>query len=137
MLVCQNILPHFDKSNTMSGYLIKDTEPYKCYVIQRTEKFAGWKHSQVKLSAKTHIDPAKTLVVLIDPSLIEAIEPWNLVSTENIISVPALRLKAAQKPALTLASHRSILSSLDMKPFHETVDHREEKKPRVKLALND
>lgn len=137
LLICQNVLPHFDKRNTMSGYFIKDGESHKCYSLYRPEPRAGWKHTQIQLSAKTPIDPARTIVVLIDPTLVDGLEPWGIVSSIDVLNSPAIKLKSKETKKLALASERSLLSSLDMRPFHETVDYREEKKQKVRLALND
>lgn len=77
-------------------------------------------------------------MVLIDPKYVDRLEPWSLNLPEQVIKLPAIVLKSmTNNKALERSSAKSILYSLDSRPFHQTSRlERVSKNPKVMLVLD-
>lgn len=125
--------PYHDKHNTLKGLKILPNASYKCITYRGIGR--QWIPRETYIDKRTLEIPKDAIVVLVDPKYIDHLDAWNLTLGYNFVQLPRIVLKAniKNKP-LNRASAKSLLSSLDLLPFHEEVV-QEIKQPLKKVEL--
>jgi hypothetical protein len=130
-LILSNYLKNsFRGPNTIEDFRISPDRSYKYFSLTNTRSPEGCILSikEKTMDSKNFVVPKNTVVVMIDPKYVEKIEPWNAKLSENCIRLPKIFLKSEMKnnKKLQRAAAKSILNSLDIRPFHANV--KEQKK---------
>ncbi len=122
MLICKNIKQNFVKTNTVRNVCMAPDDNYRYYEFEKMPHGRDWRQQEKRLDLERPIAPERCVIVLIDPDHVSRIEPWRLELGAKTIKLPAIVLKQEVNTSrLASASARSLLCSLDEKPFHETV----------------
>ena len=127
IVVCKNVHQNFEKTNTLDSLSIFKGAKYKYFSLKQTGTGdTDWNCKEKALERKNFVLPRNCIVILVDPKYVDHIEHWKPVLSENFVKLPRIFLKEGIRPKLNRASAKSLLYSLDSKPFHETI--REKKK---------
>lgn len=121
LIMCKSIKQNFDKINTLKYESISKRYRYFAY----TRGCDGiWQQQEKKLNQKSLILPKHAIVVLIDPTYVERVEPWHLNALNNVFKLPAIVLKEInlKKKPLPREAAKSLIYSLDNTVFHEPVE---------------
>ncbi len=89
-----------------------------------TEQSDGSLSCQAEKPSKANsISTHNSIIILIDPEMIERIENWHhtVKLADNFVQLPRIVLKNRSKKELSTASAESLLYALDIKPFHEPI----------------
>jgi hypothetical protein len=122
LLICKNIKQNFVKTNTIRNVCMAPDDNYRYYEFEKTSYGKGWRQQEKRLALERPIAPENCVIVLIDPSFVSRLEPSRLDLGHKTIKMPEIVLKSeVTSTTLAAASARSLLCSLDEKPFHETV----------------
>lgn len=140
LVICKKIDQQFEKSNTVAFYGVIPDKDYRYFTFHPGNNAGQWLAQEKKLTKKNFVIPQHAIVALVDPKCVDRLEPWNLNLSENVIKLPAIVLKnQLNNKILSRSSAKSMLYSLDSRPFHQT--SRLERKvpgnnPKVQLVLD-
>ncbi len=119
LLICKSVKQNFVKTNTVRNVGMELDENYRYFELEKSG--TAWRHQERQLSKENPVAPERCLIVLLDPTYVDRIEPSKLQFAGNVIALPNIVLKKdADAKVLAQASANSLLLSLDEKPFHET-----------------
>jgi hypothetical protein len=137
LLVCKAIKQVFDKSNTIKNLSIAKDATYRFFSFQKDFWTSRWEVQETRLDDRAI--PAHCLVVLLDPEYIDHVESWNAQLPAQVIKAPTIVLKnSVSRTELNQAAAQSLLSALEVTPFHEPVQERvknAENNLKVSVAL--
>ncbi|MBS1988566.1 hypothetical protein JST56_06290 [Candidatus Dependentiae bacterium] len=140
LVICKKIDQQFEKSNTVAFYGVIPDKNYRYFTFRPSNNHGQWLAQEKKLTKKNFVIPQHAIVALVDPKCVDRLELWNLNLPEQVIKLPAIVLKSKlDDKVLNRSSAKSILYSLDSRPFHQT--SRFERKvpgnnPKVQLVLD-
>ena len=126
LLICKGLKQNFEKNNTIKNLVMFTHKGYKYFSVKRSAGADSWEWKEQKLKSGDFVVPLKTIVVVMDPTGVDHIENWNISLPSNFVALPRIVLKKRTQEKLKQVSTKSLLYSLDLKPFHETI--REERK---------
>lgn len=116
-----------EKNNTLKELRIKDSRDYRCFTLRRSgADNTTWEWEENAVRSDNFIVPYKSIVLFVNPRCLKKLEAWKVQLPDNFITVPRLILKGKYRTWLDRQAKKSLLYSLDLKPFHEKV--REEHK---------
>ncbi|MCK4265119.1 hypothetical protein KAW80_02050 [Candidatus Babeliales bacterium] len=119
VLISRNFDTDKDQKNTVKGLKIDTKKPYKFFVDSTDVE--GKRYWKLKHLYSDEI-PQNTLIIRMNPKLVKNLEFWNLNLPINLIKGPHIVLNTTiSEQELKKASDKSILYSLNQKPFHEEV----------------
>lgn len=122
MLICKNIKQNFVKTNTVRNVCMAHDDNYRYYEFEKMPHGDTWRQQEKRLDLERPIAPEGCVIVLLDPAHVSRVEPWRVELDQKTVKLPAIVLKQEVSTSmLATASARSLLCSLDEKPFHETV----------------
>ena len=122
LLICKNIKQNFVRTNTIRNVCMAPDDNYRYYEFEKMPHGGVWRQQEKRLDTERPIAPEGCVIVLLDPEHVSRVEPWRLELGAKTIKLPAIVLKQEVNTSmLASASARSLLCSLDEKPFHETV----------------
>ena len=140
ILLCKQINQNFDKNNTLRYISVPANQPYRYFVFSKSIWEEQWEQQEKRLPAQSRKIPSYTIIVFIDPTLVEKLDEWNVSFPSNINKLPLIVLKSSTTPAtLNTASADSILKSLDTTVFHQPIKQvmkSEPTKDQHKIALS-
>ena len=153
IIICQSLDQNFETANTIQTVSLPEEQRSRiitlnclesgdgsllCESDTCTEENDGSLSCQARkpLQARS-IDTQNAIILLIDPELIERIEPWNVKLASNFTKLPRIVLKNKPRAELVQASAASLLASLDVKPFHELITGKKRRinDGKVKIAI--
>lgn len=114
-LVCA--LPPAPTKNTIDQVIIPQGTSYKVYFLQRVSAPNGKETWHITESTGTdgYTVLPEALLLLLDPNLLEKVEPLSWNTTSMTIYLPTLTIKKLEKTVY----HQSILAALDWDAFHK------------------
>ncbi|MFA5306802.1 MAG: hypothetical protein WC365_05120 [Candidatus Babeliales bacterium] len=131
LLICPSVNQDIEKSNTIRSMQIVKNAPYRF--------FEFGKHDLTQATLESLAIPVHTIVLLIDPSLVEDVECSSMHVQGTVTAAPLILLKnSIDRKKIEQAATLSILGSLELMPFHEPVKQstkHNETNPKVSLAL--
>lgn len=139
LVICKTIDQQFEQNNTIAHYGVIPDKEYRYFTFQRGPN-RQWLAQEKRLTKKQFVIPAHAIVALIDPKCVDRLDPWDMNLADNVIKLPAIVLKKdIDQKKLMRYSAKSMLYSLDSRPFHDT--QRFERKgiqnnPKVQLVLD-
>lgn len=138
LLVCENVQQHFEKkTNTLKDMGMQSKRNFRCFKFTRFGSI--WSRDEVFRTPSTIELQERSVMVLLHPKNLDAIEPWEINFPGNIIKLPKLLLKSGlTSQKLAQASAHSLLNSLDETTFLEPVKEDMQKLPnnsKVKVTL--
>lgn len=132
-LICKNVKPIIQKTNTIKGLNLFEKKPYKFFSFTKTGTTNSWQ--QKKETLKTKI-PKDSIIVLINPKYIETVEPWKIKLNNNFIALPKIKIKEnILETKLLHETTKSLIRSLDLMIFHEKVSTIRKKYDNKKEAI--
>ena len=134
LLICKSVKQNFVKTNTIKNVCMEPNSEYRYYEFEKIGIADDlWKQDEKRLNIQNPVAPEGCLILLMDPACVARLEPWRVSLGMSAIKVPTIVLKKeVDAQQLSTESAKSLLLSLDEKPFHETI--REEIKM---VAIND
>ena len=131
LLICSSVNHDVEKSNTIRSMQVDKNVPYRF--------FEFGKHDVTQASLESSAIPLHTVILLLDPLLIENVECSSAQVSGTVTVVPLILLKnSVDRKKIEQAATLSLLGSLEIMPFHESVKQstkRNETNPKVSLAL--
>ncbi len=135
-VICKRIKQNFDKTNTLKHISALGNKEYRYYSFKKgTGGFGGWLQRRKNLNTKKFVLPQRSVIILLDPEHVESVETWNVELSNNILKLPMIVIKNDESlKKLQRRSAKSLLYSLDTRPFHESIKEAV-KKPADKVAV--
>lgn len=126
LIIGKKVSPEFEKTNTIKNLNVKENKRHQAFSLKQTTEgnFGSLSWEEVKLdNDNLSIDP-DSVVVLVDPKYVDRLERWSTPLASGDVQLPKIILKNDNKKKLQRASRKSLLYSLDSKPFHENISKR-------------
>ena len=126
LIIGKKVSPEFEKTNTIKNLNVKDNKRHQAFSLKQTsaENYGSLSWEEKKLEDKNlSIDP-DSVVILVDPKYVERLEKWSTPLASEDVQLPKIILKGSNNEKLQRASRKSLLYSLDSKPFHENISKR-------------
>ena len=140
LLICKDIQQNFDKTNTVKDVSITSENNYRFLTYLHSPFGGQWVEDHTQERTKNFVIPEHCIVVLMDSTVLDKIEPWSIELDSKTLKLPMLSLKAHASPkTLERASARSLLKSLDSTSFYESIKEEIRKpteNPKVTVSLN-
>jgi len=140
LLICKDIQENFDKTNTVKDVSITKDPHYRLLTYLYSSFGGQWVEDHTQKREETFVIPEHCIVVLMDSTVLDKIDPWPLDFGAKTLKLPILNLKAhASTKTLERASARSLLKSLDSTSFYESIKEEIRKpaeNPKVRVSLN-
>ena len=131
LLICPSVKQDIEKSNTIRSMQVVKNAPYRF--------FEFGKHDLTQATLENLAIPVHTIVLLLDPSLVEDVECSSMQVPGTVTTVPLILLKnSVDRKKIEQAATLSLLGSLELMPFHEPIKQstkHNETNPKVSLAL--
>lgn len=131
LLICPSVKQDVEKSNTIRSMQVAQNAPYRF--------FEFGKHDLSQATLENLAIPVHTIVLLLDPALVEDVECSSMQAPSIVTTVPLILLKGSvDRKKIEQAATLSLLGSLELMPFHEPIKQstkHNDTNPRVSLAL--
>jgi hypothetical protein len=123
LLICKNVKQNFVKTNTIRNVSMVPDSEYRYYEFERIGIADDlWRQTEKRLNIQNPVAPEGCVIVRIDPRYVARLEPWRVTLAANAVKVPTIVLKKEiDAKMLSAESAKSLLLSLDEKPFHESI----------------
>jgi hypothetical protein len=136
LLICPSVNQNFERSNTVNGVHIAQNTPRRFFTFQKN----GWGgYGDVQESTlEDNAIPLHCVVLLLDPTYIEMVQNWESSLSNSVVKIPLIMIKnSIDRNKLEQASAASLLGSLELVTFHESIKESSKKveNPKVSLAL--
>ncbi|MFH1831506.1 MAG: hypothetical protein ABH827_01755 [bacterium] len=131
LIISKQIIPQFEKTNTIKNLKLDHTKSYKAYALKAAQ-FGGFTWEEKKIA---HAIPQDSIVILIDPKYVDHLEKWHIEFADNDIHLPQILLKAHKEVKIDHAANKSLLYTLDTKIFHEKITPREKTMEKGTIIL--
>ena len=127
LILTKNVNWRVEKNNTLKELRIKNSKDYRCFSLRRTgtdNSLWSWEESLVK--ADNFVVPYKSILLFVSPRCLDKLSTWKVKLSEKFVPIPRIILKGEYRSWIDRQAKKSLLYSLDLKPFHERI--REEHK---------
>lgn len=123
LIICRGLDCRFKKHNTLDNLRLRGGERYKSFSLKRTstEPGAEWERKERTLDDCNFVIPENSIVVLVDPKYVDHVQTCNVTLPEHFVGLPSVVLKKGMSKKLKRTSAKSLLYSLELKPFHERI----------------
>jgi len=131
LLICPSVKQDIEKFNTIRSMQVAKNAQYRF--------FEFGKHGLTQAMLENLAIPVHTIVLLLDPSLVEDVECSSMQGPSTVTTVPLILLKGSiDRKKIEQAATLSLLGSLELMPFHEPIKQstkHNDTNLRVSLAL--
>ena len=124
LLLCRSVKQHFEKTNTVKEVGVVPESDYYYVEFEKLGYGDLWRQQVLRLDAeKPVISEESSVIVLVDPSYVNRLEPWKIEVPSGTVKLPMIVLRQdIDLKTLGMESARSLLgSSMEAKLFHEPI----------------
>ncbi len=137
LVFCSTVNQTFDKKNTLKNIRIAPNTRYRYFSFKKNTWGNTWQQQEKRIDKRNRIIPNRSIIVLINPTYIDKIQPWNIDLPTNIVKLPTILLKESiSTKKIARASAKSLLHSLDTTIFHEPIKEEVQQTPNPKVAIS-
>lgn len=121
LLLIKRVAYAYEKVNTIKGLSIPTNEPYRLFDCFK-DATGQWTFREITDQSSNILDISdSTLIILINPKYVQAVQPWKIALPASVIKVPKLTLSSGKD--YSRAANKSVLNALDGQVYHETITH--------------
>ena len=126
LLITKGLKQNFEKTNTVKNLVLFTNEDHTFYALKKSENQSfTWEEKKLATEEKNFALPPKTVIIILNPQLIERLESWQVSLPGNTFTLPRIVLKSNTKALIKDASARSLLGgTMNLGSFHEPVKNK-------------
>lgn len=122
IIVTKNVDYRVEKTNTLKELVIKDSKTYRQFTLQKNGPGNDeWIWKEHTLKTDNFVVPYKSILLFINPKCLVDLKPWRVKIPEKFVPIPRIILNSKHQQWIDRQATKSLLYSLDLKPFHERV----------------
>ena len=122
IIITKNVDYRVEKTNTLKELVIKDSKNYRHFSLQRSGPGNDeWSWKEHTLKTDNFVVPYKSILLFVNPKCLVDLKPWRVSLPDKFVPIPRIILNSEHKDWVSRQATKSLLYSLDLKPFHERV----------------
>jgi len=145
LLITESFSPNFEQNTeqhakrhhgTIAQFMIDKETPHRYFERAEVGEDILWQERP--LATPQLSIPDKTIIIIMDPSIVERVESWHLESSKNCLQGPKIVLKNTAIKEIGMASLKSLAHAPEVGRYFEmnTIRHKWEEKSGTKISIN-